>query len=127
LTHYRANCVKRSDQWPEPTWPLQEPNAPRWDKARLQQARIEPWQTLARKGVGVHVGEWGAHQHTPHRVVLAWMRDCMALWKKAGWGWALWNFRGSFGVLDSDRRDADYKDFHGHKLDQEMLALLRNG
>jgi endoglucanase len=127
LTHYRANWVKGADGWPEPTWPLQEPNGPRWDKARLQQVRIEPWRALARKRVGVHVGEWGAHQHTPHPVVLAWMRDCLSLWKEAGWGWALWNFRGSFGVLDSGRRDADYEDFRGHKLDHKMLALLRAG
>jgi endoglucanase len=127
LTHYRANWVKGSDRWPEPTWPLPEPNGPRWDKARLKQARIEPWQALARKKVGVHVGEWGAHQNTPHNVVVPWMRDCLALWKEAGWGWALWNFRGSFGVLDSGRRDVQYEDFHGHKLDREMLALLQNG
>jgi endoglucanase len=125
LTHYRANWVKGSESWPEPTWPLPQPNGPRWDKARLQQARIAPWQALAQKGVGVHVGEWGAHQHTPHGVVLGWMRDLLDLWKEAGWGWALWNFRGNFGVLDSGRRDVDYEDFRGHKLDRQMLALLR--
>jgi endoglucanase len=127
LTHYRASWVKGSDSWPEPTWPLQEPKGPRWDKARLKQMRIAPWQALARKGIGVHVGEWGAHQHTPHRVVLAWMRDCLELWKEAGWGWALWNLRGSFGILDSGRKDVAYDDFRGHKLDREMLQLLRAG
>jgi endoglucanase len=125
LTHYQANWVKGSDQWPVPTWPLQEPNGPRWDQARLRQVRIEPWQVLERKAVGIHVGEWGCHQHTPHPVVLAWMRDSLALWKEAGWGWALWNFRGSFGVLDSGRRDVAYEDFRGRKLDRAMLQLLR--
>lgn len=62
---------------------------------------MKPWQALERKGGGIHVGEWGASQHTPHQAVLAWMRDSLSLWKEAGWGWALWNFRGSFGVLDS--------------------------
>jgi endoglucanase len=40
-------------------------------------------------------------------------------------GWALWNFRGSFGILDSDRKDVQYEDFHGHKLDRQMLTLLQ--
>ena len=31
----------------------------------------------------------------------------------------------SFGVLDSGRKDVAYEDWHGHKLDTELLALLR--
>ena len=69
----------------------------------------------------------GAYQYTPHRVVLDWMRDGLDLWKEAGWGWALWNFRGGFGVLDSHRRDVAYEDLKGHKLDRRMLDLLRSG
>jgi endoglucanase len=53
------------------------------------------------------------------------MRDSLSLWKEAGWGWALWNLRGSFGILDSSRKDVRYEDYHGHKLDREMLELLR--
>jgi endoglucanase len=124
LTHYKASWVKGSDKWPVPTWPLKEGKRT-WDKAELRRQRIEPWKRLERAGVGVHVGEWGAHQLTPHKVVLAWMRDCLALWKEAGWGWALWNLRGSFGVLDSGRPDVSYAAFRGHKLDRAMLNLLR--
>ena len=36
----------------------------------------------------------------------------------------MWNFRGSFGVLDSGRADVAYEDFHGHKLDRKMLDVL---
>jgi endoglucanase len=75
----------------------------------------------------VMVGEWGCHNRTPHPVVLAWMRDCLTNWKRANLGWALWNFRGSFGLLDSERKDVSYEDFHGHKLDRAMLDVLREG
>jgi endoglucanase len=37
----------------------------------------------------------------------------------------MWNFRGSFGVLDSDRGDVRYEDFKGHKLDRKLLDLLQ--
>jgi endoglucanase len=91
----------------------------------LLQECIEPWKKLEAKGVGVHVGEWGAFNKTPHKVVMAWARDRLGLWKDAGWGWALWNFRGGIGIIDSDREDVAYEDFHGHKLDRKMLDLLR--
>ena len=70
------------------------------------------------------VGEFGAYRFTPHPVALAWMRDCLENWKRAGWGWALWNFRGDFGVLDSNRPDVSYERWEGHLLDREMLELL---
>jgi endoglucanase len=53
------------------------------------------------------------------------MEDFLSLWQDAGWGWALWNLRGSFGLLDSQRADVEYEDFRGHKLDRKMLDLLR--
>jgi hypothetical protein len=96
-------------------------------RAWLSKKCVEPFQALQAKGVGVMVGEFGAFNKTPHPVVLRWMRDCLANWKEAGWGWALWNFRGSFGVLDSGREDVDYEDWNGHKLDREMLDVLRKG
>jgi len=37
----------------------------------------------------------------------------------------MWNLRGPFGVLDSERQDVAYEDFKGHKLDRKMLELLR--
>lgn len=126
VSHHKANWVNGSDKWPEPAWPLKEGDK-EWNRERLRRERIAPWQALEKRGVGVHVGEWGAHNRTPHKVVLAWMRDQLELWKEAGWGWALWNLRGSFGVLDSGRADVAYEDFRGHKLDREMLKLLQQG
>lgn len=125
ISHWKANWVRGSDQWPEPTWPLQENEKSTWDKERLRRERIQPWKALEAKGVGVHVGEWGPFNKTPHKVALAWMRDQLELWKEAGWGWAMWNLRGAFGPLDSGRSDVPYEDFRGHKLDREMLKLLQ--
>ena len=123
ISHYQASWVN-SRGWPEPTWPLKQGNQV-YDRDWLNQNKIVPWKKLQAKGVGVHVGEWGSHNRTPHGVVLAWMRDFLGLWKEADWGWALWNLRGSFGVVDSGRADVTYEDFHGHKLDGKMLELLR--
>lgn len=133
VSHYQATWVKGAEDWPEPTWPLdytytdknQVEHAEHWDKLRLAHQQIAPWKKLQESGVGIHVGEWGSHNRTPHKVALAWMKDCLDLWKEAGWGWSLWNLRGSFGVLDSGRRDVNYENFRGHTLDRKMLELIR--
>lgn len=125
ISHWKANWMQGSDKWPEPAWPLTIKPGDVWDKERLRREYIEPWKALEQRGVGVHVGEWGAFQHTPHKIVLAWMRDWLELWKEAGWGWAMWNFRGSFGILDSNRADVAYEDWRGHKLDRAMLELIQ--
>ena len=95
------------------------------DRQWLWDNTIAAWKRAEAQGVGVMVGEWGAFNKTPHAVVLRWMEDCLRNWQQAGWGWALWNFRGSFGVLDSGRPDVQYEDFEGHKLDRQMLELLQ--
>lgn len=124
LTHYKAGWAPGSDRWPEPRWPLPE-GARVWDKERLRRERIEPWKALEAKGVGVHVGEWGAFRHTPHPVVLAWMRDVLELWRDAGWGWSMWNLRGAFGPIDSGRADVRYETEDDLRVDRAMLDLLK--
>jgi endoglucanase len=53
------------------------------------------------------------------------MRAWLERWREARFGWALWNFRGSFGVLDSGRPDVTYEEWNGHQLDRRMLQLLQ--
>ena len=122
ISHCKASWIEGSDKWPVPEWPLKIGDRI-FDKERCRREYIEPWKALQQKGAGVHVGEWGAFNKTPHSVVLAWMEDMLSLWKEAGWGCAMWNFRGSFGILDSGRDDVQYEDFKGHKLDRKMLEL----
>ncbi len=95
------------------------------DRQWLWNTTMAPWLQLQSHGVGLLVGEWGAYNQTPHDVTLRWMKDCLENWKEVGWGWALWNFRGDFGILDSGRKDVQYEDWEGHKLDREMLKLLQ--
>jgi len=91
----------------------------------LREDTVDPWVAFASKGGGVMVGEWGTFNKTPHDVVLRWAEDCLKNWQDAGFGWALWNFRGNFGILDSGRKDVEYEDYQGHKLDRKLLDLLQ--
>lgn len=91
----------------------------------LWETGVQPWKDLEASGVGIFVGEWGCYNKTPHDVVLRWAEDNLANWKKANMGWAMWNLRGSFGILDSGRADVQYEEFEGHKLDRKLLDLLQ--
>ncbi|HEX2711667.1 MAG TPA: cellulase family glycosylhydrolase [Candidatus Acidoferrales bacterium] len=127
VSHYTANWVPKDEfeTFQPPTWPLKDDQGQIWDRARLKRESIDRYKPITDKGVQVHVGEWGVFNKTPHGVALAWMEDWLALWKEVGWGFALWNLRGSFGVLDGERQDVEYEDFKGHKLDRKMLELLK--
>lgn len=127
VSHYTATWVPENEfeSFEYPSWPMNDKNGKRWDKARIKEELIKPWLPLVEKGVPIHVGEWGCFNKTPHDVTLAWMEDILSIWKELGWGWAMWNFRGAFGVMDSGREDVEYEDFRGHKLDRKMLELLR--
>jgi endoglucanase len=127
VTHYQADWARKGsfESSKVPTWPLKADDGTVWDKAFLKTTVIAPWMPLVKMGVPVHVGEWGCYNKTPHDVVLAWMKDVLSLWKEVGWGHALWNLRGDFGVLDSGRTDVQYEDYKGHKLDRKMLELIK--
>ena len=125
LTHYKAEWAKErgSLTWPEPTRPHTE-SGKLWDRRALEEY-YRPWGQLAARGIGVHCGEGGACNTTPHPVMLAWLRDVMEVLKGYNIGYAIWNFRGKVGVVDSDRADVEYEDWHGHRLDGKLLALLQ--
>jgi endoglucanase len=126
VSHYKATWVPKSEfeSFAVPTWPMTDRHGLVWDHETLRRKLFVPWQPLANLGVPIQVGEWGCYNKTPHAVCLAWMRDLLALWKQAGWGWALWNLRGAFGVLDSGRTDANLEYRDGHWVDRKMLDLL---
>ena len=125
VSHYQASWVAGADKYPMPAWPGGW-NFPGvlWTRATLE-GHYAQWARLAGKGVGVHCGEGGAHCHTPHDVFLRWYRDVLEVLTTFNIGYALWNFRGSFGILDSKRQDVSYEDWHGHQLDVKLLELLQ--
>lgn len=127
VSHYQAPWASSWINWadvPPAAWPGGWEHGAIWTRKNLE-AFYQPWRDLVAQGVGVHCGEGGAFNLTPHPVFLAWFRDVLDILRDSGIGFALWHFRGDFGVLDSGRADVAYEDWHGHKLDRKLLELLR--
>ena len=124
ISHYKAPWVfKDPDLSPTPVWPGTI-EGKYYGKENIEEY-YKPWAELVNRGVGVHCGECGCWKKTPHDIFLAWFEDVVNVLTKNNIGYALWNFRGEFGILDSDRADVAYEDWHGHKLDRKLLELLK--
>ena len=123
ISHYKAPwAMKDIDNLPEPKWPGQVGN--QYLSREMLEKFYEPWIALSKSGVGVHCGECGCWNKTPHNVFLAWFGDVLDILTRNGIGYALWEFNGSFGVLNSGRADVEYADWYGQKLDKKLLDLL---
>jgi endoglucanase len=125
VSHYRAGWVDKRKDFPNPWWPAVKRDGSGLISRDELEKHYDAWGWLVRQGVGVHCGEAGCFNKTPHEVFLRWMCDVLDILKTHNIGWALWNFRGSFGLVDSGRDDAEYSDFQGHKVDSKLLTLLQ--
>lgn len=133
LTHYEATWghhqqyEKQPPQWPNGRNRISSTGCydGLWDRPRLE-TKYRVWASLAQvAGAGVVCGECGCYCRTPHDIALAWMEDLLDILTQYNIGYALWNFRGPFGILDSQRNDVAYEDYRGHLLDRKMLELLK--
>ncbi len=123
ISHYRAPWVfENPDDAPKPVWPG-EIDGKNFSRKSLEEF-YSPWIDAVKKGVGIHCGECGCWQETPHDVFLAWFGDVLDVLTENGIGYALWEFNGTFGLLNSGRKDVDYEDWYGQKLDRKLLNLL---
>jgi aryl-phospho-beta-D-glucosidase BglC (GH1 family) len=124
ISHYRAPWVwKNPEDAPTPVWPGTI-KGKEFSRKNLEEF-YRPWIELVKQGVGVHCGECGCYRETPHEVFLSWISDVLGILTENNIGWAFWNFKGDFGVLDSGRKDVAYEDWNGHKLDRKMLEVLQ--
>jgi aryl-phospho-beta-D-glucosidase BglC (GH1 family) len=124
ISHYKAPWANKDpESLPEPKWPGQVGD--KYLSRQMLEEFYKPWIALVNQGVGVHCGECGCWNKTPHAVFLAWFGDVLDILSSNGIGFALWEFRGDFGILDSGRADVQYQDWYGHKLDRKLLDLLR--
>ena len=124
ISHYRAPWVyKNPETAPKPVWPGTMDN--KYFGRESLEKFYAPWIDLVNQGVGVHCGECGCWRETPHEVFLAWFEDVLDILTQHRIGYALWNFRGDFGILDSGRKDIQYEEWFGHKLDRKMLTMLQ--
>jgi len=122
VSHNQAGWCGIRD-WAEPVYPGVL-NGEYWDRAALKEF-YSPWLEVEKKGVRIHIGEFGCYNKTPNDVALRWLSDLMSVYKEFGWGYALWNFQGAFGIVEHGRPGAEYTEMDGFKVDKALLDILK--
>jgi aryl-phospho-beta-D-glucosidase BglC (GH1 family) len=125
VSHFEAGWWVGSKGLPAPVYPGTLWDGRTWDRDAIL-AFYEPWREVERKGVTIHIGEFGCHNRTPNDVAMRWLRDLLSVYKEFGWGYSLWNFVGSFGIVEHGRPGATYEEMNGYRVDRELLELLKD-
>ena len=125
ITHFGVSDERELPQWPAERKPEEKGNWAIHDRAEIERF-FRMWAALADAlKVGVHCGEMGVYYKCPHDVACRWLEDMMQALKGYNIGYAFWNLRGKFGIMDNGRTDTEMKNFYGHKLDEKMLRILQ--
>ena len=123
VSHYKANWWDGSQTAPEPKYPGVVWDGKTWDRDTLREF-YQPWRDVEAAGAKVHIGECGCYNKTPNAVALRWLGDLFGLYKEFGWGSALWNFAGDFGIVEHGRPGAVYETMLGYQVDRALLDIL---
>jgi len=114
------------DGWKDaegPIYPGVEWEGKTWDKQTIHD-HYTPWREVEAQGATIHIGEFGCYIQTPNEVALRWLGDMLELFQQYGWGYALWNFEGPFGIINSGRPKVRVEQRNGYMVDRDLLDLL---
>jgi len=123
VSHYKAGwCGVKDEDWVTPVYPGVMHDK-QWDRNALTEY-YKPWIEVEKKGVEVHIGEFGCFNKTPNDVALRWLGDLMSVFKENGWGYSMWNFDGSFGIVNHGRPGAVYTKIDGFDVDKTLMDIM---
>jgi len=126
LTHYQAEWMKDfgAMDWPYPEYPGFEAEGVKWDREQLLKF-YAPWKEMADKGCKVHIGEAGVFNKVRNETALKFYEDFFSVCNELGFGYALWNFRGPFGVAEHGRFGTNWITKNGIEFDAELYELFK--
>ena len=126
VSHWGAEWSEDWRAGDGPTYPGTRFAGHVWDRETLR-AFYQPWRDVEAAGATVHIGEFGCYNQTPNDSALRWFADLFALFKAFGWGYAMWNFEGAFGIIDHGRPGAVYENMSGYRVDRALFDLMLDG
>ena len=123
VSHHQASWWAGHTKSPVPRYPGLRWQGQCWDRAALKEV-YRPWQDVEKRGAKIHIGEFGCFNRTPNDIAIRWLSDLLSIYKEFGWGYALWNFHGPFGIIDHHRSGARLELVSGYQVDRAMLDLM---
>jgi hypothetical protein len=74
-----------------------------FDRTVLEERMAKPIALARATGLPLYCGEWGALPKAPREDRLRWYADVRHVLERYGIGWATWDWKGGFGVVDRER------------------------
>jgi endoglucanase len=123
LTHYRASwCdTKRYegpvsypgwqvdpstvDALPEPAQSVVRRHNRDYGRDAMTRDLSKPLAVRARTNLPLYCGEFGCVDTAPLDARLRWYRDLVSVFDEHDIAWSNWDWKGSFGIVDAERRD----------------------
>jgi endoglucanase len=75
-----------------------------FDRTVLEEQIAKPIAMARATGLPLYCGEWGALPKAPRADRLRWYADLRSVLEKYAIGWATWDYKGGFGIVDRERR-----------------------
>lgn len=88
-------------------------------KRQIPDERYHRWTDHVRQGVGAVCTKGVLHNDILRSMVLAWLRDVIAVLNALSIRHVMGDFRGHWGARGSRRDDVEREDFRRHELDRE--------
>lgn len=125
ISHHGAEWWPGHASAPAPAYPGQRWDGRVWDRDTLREF-YAPWRAVEAVGAQVHIGECGCYIKTPNDIALRWLRDLFGVYAEFGWGFALWNFEGDFGIIGHRRPGARFEPLDGYLVDRDLLEIIQD-
>ena len=123
VSHHQASWWSGHAKAPAPRYPGLRWQGQCWDQAAIKEV-YAPWREVEKKGARIHIGEFGCFDRTPNDIAIRWLSDLLSVYREFGWGYAMWNFQGPFGIIDHSRPGARLEPVSGYQVDRTLLDLL---
>jgi endoglucanase len=120
ITHYGADWTpggawRGPVRYPGKPWPngipedvpeplrsrMEKANIP-WDRERMQDELSAPVARSHETGLPLFCGEFGVYERAAMELRLDWLSDAVRSFEEHGIAWAVWDWKGSFGVVDGE-------------------------
>ncbi len=102
--HYPGITVREEDlqAFPAEIQAIMKPHVRHFDRQSIVELIQKPLALAKKTGLALYCGEWGCLPTVPPEDRLAWYRDARSVFEEHGIGWANWDYKGSFGIVDQE-------------------------
>jgi hypothetical protein len=123
VSHHKASWWAGHVRAPAPRYPWLLWQGRLWNRSALRRC-YKPWRRVEQRGARIHIGEFGCFKHTPNDVAMRWLSDLLCIFQEFGWGYAMWQFQGPFGIIEHGRPGAKMESVAGYPVDRALLELM---